>query len=62
MVKSGTSFLLGVVVGIGAGVLIKRIRIIVEEDKPDLVIRQLNDSLLELEERARKLETRFSST
>jgi len=61
-VKSGTSFLLGVVVGIGAGVLIKRIRIIVEEDKPDLVIRQLNDSLLELEERARKLETRFSST
>lgn len=60
--KSGTSFLLGVVVGIGAGVLIKRIRIIVEEDKPDLVIRQLNDSLLELEERARKLETRFSST
>jgi uncharacterized membrane-anchored protein YhcB (DUF1043 family) len=62
LVKSGTSFLLGVVVGIGAGVLIKRIRIIVEEDKPDLVIRQLNDSLLELEERARKLETRFSST
>jgi hypothetical protein len=43
-------------------VLIKRIRIIVEEDKPDRVIRQLNDSLLELEERARKLETRFSST
>jgi uncharacterized membrane-anchored protein YhcB (DUF1043 family) len=62
LVKSGTSFLLGVVVGIGAGVLIKRIRIIVEEDKPDRVIRQLNDSLLELEERARKLETRFSST
>jgi uncharacterized membrane-anchored protein YhcB (DUF1043 family) len=61
-VKSGTSFLLGVVVGLGAGVLIKRIRIIVEEEKPDKVIRQLNDSLLELEQRASKLESRFSST
>jgi uncharacterized membrane-anchored protein YhcB (DUF1043 family) len=61
-VKSGTSFLLGVVVGLGAGVLIKRIRIIVEEEKPDKVIRQLNDSLLELEERAMKLEKRFSSS
>ena len=60
--KSGTSFLLGVVVGLGAGVLIKRIRIIVEEEKPDKVIRQLNDSLLELEERAMKLEKRFSSS
>ena len=60
--KSGTSFLLGVVVGLGAGVLIKRIRIIVEEEKPDKVIRQLNDSLQELEARARKLETRLSST
>lgn len=60
--KSGTSFLLGVVVGLGAGVLIKRIRIIVEEDKPDKVIRQLNDSLLELEDRAKKLEARFSTS
>lgn len=50
------------VVGLGAGVLIKRIRIIVEEEKPDKVIRQLNDSLLELEERAMKLEKRFSSS
>lgn len=48
--------------GLGAGVLIKRIRIIVEEEKPDKVIRQLNDSLQELEERAKKLETRFSAT
>jgi uncharacterized membrane-anchored protein YhcB (DUF1043 family) len=60
-VKSGTSFLLGVVVGLGAGVLIKRIRIIVEEEKPDRVIKQLNHSLEELEQRAQKLESRFSA-
>jgi len=57
-VKSGASFLLGLTVGLTAGLLIHRIREI--EDDPERVVDRLSDSLKELEERAKQLETRIS--
>ena len=58
--KPGTSFLLGVLVGMGTAMVIKRVRIVLEEDKPDRVLHSLNDSLDELERRAKSLEARIS--
>ncbi|MBN9503795.1 MAG: hypothetical protein BGO01_08285 [Armatimonadetes bacterium 55-13] len=60
VVKSGASFLLGLVVGVSAGVLIKRILVIVEEEQPDRLVDKINASLEELEQRANELESRIS--
>lgn len=59
--KSGTTFLLGVLVGIGAGEMIRRIRIVGEEDHPERVLDRINDSLGELERRAENLESHHRS-
>lgn len=59
--KSGTSFLLGVIVGLGASALINRVRLGYEEEQPDRVYDRLNDSLEELERKAASLESRLSS-
>ena len=59
--KSGTSFLLGVIVGLGASAVINRVRLGLEDEHPDRVYDRLNDSLEELEKKARSLETRLSS-
>ena len=59
--KSGTSFLLGVLVGLGATALVSRLRLAYEEEQPDRVYDRLSDSLEELERQAANLETRLSS-
>lgn len=56
--KSGTSFLFGILVGLSAGMLIKRIRIVVEEEQPERLVDRINDSLKELEQRASRLESK----
>lgn len=59
--KSGTSFLLGVIVGLGASAVINRVRLDNEDEQPDGVYDRLNDSLEELERKAANLESRLSS-
>lgn len=59
-VKPGTTFFLGLAVGVSAGVLMKRLQVIFEEEKPERVFDRLNESLDELERRAQLLETRMS--
>lgn len=49
------------VCGLAAGMLIKRIRIITEDEQPDTLVNKINDSLKELEHRAQHLETKFTS-
>ncbi|HJP83026.1 MAG TPA: hypothetical protein VJ835_05920 [Fimbriimonadaceae bacterium] len=51
--KSGTSFLVGVVVGLSAGMLLKRLKVALDEEEPERVLHRINDSLRELENRAR---------
>jgi hypothetical protein len=59
-VKPGTTFVMGLLIGVSAGVLLKRLQVIFEEEKPERVFDRLNDSLDELERRAQLLETRIS--
>jgi hypothetical protein len=59
-VKPGTTFLLGIVVGLSAATLLRRVRIVMEEEEPERVLDRLNESLNELEQRAQNLETRIS--
>ena len=59
--KSGTSFLFGIAVGVAAIVLSKRLReIAAERDQPERVVERISDSLDELERRAAQLEERIS--
>ena len=59
--KSGNTFLWGVVIGVSAAVLSKRLlTIIAERDQPERVVERLGDSLDELERRAAQLEERIS--
>lgn len=59
--KSGTSFVLGLAVGLGTGLLLNRLKAVLEEEDPDRVFNRLQDSLEELEVRARNLESRLST-
>jgi hypothetical protein len=59
-VKPGTTFFLGLLIGVSAGVLAKRLQGIFEEEKPERVFDRLNESLDELERRAQLLENRMS--